>query len=213
MRVRNVKNKEVIINNSNYIVIDPINYKGKWQELFNNSNPIYLEIGMGKGNFIIENAKRYPKINFIGLEKNSSVITYAIKKLDNILLPNLKLIRFDANKIDDIFDKEITKLYLNFSDPWPKERHHKRRLTSNIFLEKYDKIFKNNMIIEIKTDNKDLFEYSLISLTNKGYIIEDISLDLTKRDDIDNIKTEYEERFILKNNPIYFVRMLKRVNF
>ena len=213
MRVRNVKNKDEIINNSNYIVSEPINYKGKWQELFNNDNPIYLEIGMGKGNFIIENAKQYSNINFIGIEKNSSVITYAIKKLNGIILPNLKLIRFDANKIDDIFDKEITKLYLNFSDPWPKERHHKRRLTSNIFLEKYDKIFKENKIIEIKTDNKDLFEYSLISLSNNGYIILDISLDLTKRDDMNNIKTEYEERFILKNNPIYFVRMLKRVNF
>ena len=190
MRVRNVKNKEEIINNSNYIISDPLNYKGKWQKLFNNSNPIYLEIGMGKGNFIIENAKRYPEINFIGIEKNSSVITYAIKKLSDTLLPNLKLIRFDANKIDS-----------------------ERRLTSNIFLEKYEKIFKNDKLIEIKTDNKDLFEYSLVSLTNNGYLIEDISLDLTKRDDIDNIKTEYEERFILKNNPIYFVRMLKRVNF
>ena len=213
MRVRNVKNKEEIINNSNYIVMDPIKNKGSWQKVFNNSNPIYLEIGMGKGNFIIENAKKYPNINFIGLEKNSSVITYAIKKVNDIELSNLKFIRYDANRIDDIFDKEIDKLYLNFSDPWPKERHAKRRLTSNIFLEKYDKIFKKDRIIEMKTDNKNLFEYSLISLTNNGYIIVDISLNITEREDLDNIKTEYEEKFILKNNPIYFVRMLKRVNF
>ena len=213
MRVRNVKNKKEIISNSKYIVSNPVDYKGKWQELFNNSNPIYLEIGMGKGNFIIENAKMYPNINFIGIEKNASVITYAIKKIEGLELNNLKLICFDANKIDDIFNRDISKLYLNFSDPWPKERHAKRRLTSKIFLDKYDSIFKDDKLIEIKTDNKDLFSYSLISLSNNGYIIQDISLDLTNRSDIINIRTEYEEKFILKNNPIYFVRVLKRVNF
>jgi len=213
MRVRNVKNKNEILRNSNYVINNPNDYIGKWQSVFNNSNPIYLEIGMGKGNFIIENAKTYPNINFIGLEKNGSVLTYAIKKLDGINLPNLKLICFDANNIDLLFFKEIDRLYLNFSDPWPKERHAKRRLTSPKFLDKYEKLFKVNIIIEMKTDNKNLFEYSLKTMSSHGFIIDDISLNLTEREDFPNIKTEYEEKFILKNNPIYFVRMLKRVNF
>ena len=213
MRVRNVKNKNEILRNSNYVINNPNDYIGKWQSVFNNSNPIYLEIGMGKGNFIIENAKTYPNINFIGLEKNGSVLTYAIKKLDGINLPNLKLICFDANNIDLLFFKEIDRLYLNFSDPWPKDRHAKRRLTSPKFLDKYEKLFKVNIIIEMKTDNKNLFEYSLKTMSSHGFIIDDISLNLTEREDFPNIKTEYEEKFILKNNPIYFVRMLKRVNF
>jgi tRNA (guanine-N7-)-methyltransferase len=213
MRVRNVKNKDEILKNSSYVILNPEEYLGKWRDVFNNSNPIYLEIGMGKGNFIIENAKTYPNINFIGLEKNGSVLTYAVKKLEGIDLPNLKLICFDASNIDLLFFKEIDKLYLNFSDPWPKDRHAKRRLTSPIFLDKYEKLFRVNNIIEMKTDNKDLFEYSLETMKNKGYNEEDISYNLTERDDFPNIKTEYEEKFILKNNPIYFVRMLKRVNF
>ena len=213
MRVRNVKNKDEILKNSNYVILDPESYIGKWSKVFNNSNPIYLEIGMGKGNFIIENAKTFPHINFIGLEKNGSVLTHAIKKLDGVNLNNLKLICFDASNIDLLFFKEIDKIYLNFSDPWPKDRHAKRRLTSPKFLDKYEKLFRVNNVIEMKTDNRNLFEYSLKTMTNHGFLIDDISLNLTEREDFFNIKTEYEEKFILKNNPIYFVRMLKRVNF
>ena len=190
--------------------MDPIKNKGSWQKVFNNSNPIYLEIGMGKGNFIIENAKKYPNINFIGLEKNSSVITYAIKKVNDIELSNLKFIRYDANKIDDIFDKEIDKLYLNFSDPWPKERHAKRRLTSDRFLERYDNIFKDKPIIEMKTDNQGLFEYSLISFVENSYLIKEISLDLHKSNITDNIMTEYERKFSSLNNRIYYVKVEKK---
>ena len=209
MRVRNVKNKEEIINNSIYTIENPTNYKGSWNKAFNNSNPIYLEVGMGKGKFILENAKNNPNINYIGIEKNGSVLSYAIKKIEEYKLSNLKLICFDANKIDGLFDKDIDLLYLNFSDPWPKNRHEKRRLTSNSFLEKYDKIFKKERIIEMKTDNQGLFEYSIISFVNNGYKIEDISLDLTNKENFINIRTEYEEKYILKNNRIYYLKVIK----
>ena len=209
MRVRNVKNKKEIISNSIYTIDNPESYKGKWNTLFNNNNPIYLEIGMGKGKFILENAKNNPNINYIGIEKNGSVLSYAIKKIEEYKLNNLKLICFDANKIDEIFSKDIDLLYLNFSDPWPKNRHEKRRLTSNSFLEKYDKIFKKDRLIEMKTDNQGLFEYSLISLVNNGYKIEDISLDLTNKEDFINVRTEYEEKYILKNNRIYYLKVIK----
>ncbi len=213
MRVRNVKNKEEIISNSIYTIENPTNYKGCWQKVFNNGNPIYLEIGMGKGKFILENAKNNPNINYIGIEKNGSVLSYAIRKIEEYKLNNLKLICFDANKIDELFDKDIDLLYLNFSDPWPKNRHEKRRLTSNSFLEKYDKIFKKDRIIEMKTDNQGLFEYSVISFVDNGYKIEDISLDLTNKEDFINVRTEYEEKYILKNNRIYYLKVIKRVNF
>ena len=161
MRIRNLKNTDELINSSKYIIDNPIDYKGKWQKLFNNSNPIHLEIGMGKGNFIIDMAIKNPKINFIGLEKYSSVIVRAVKKLSDLELPNLKLINIDALNIDKIFDKEIDLIYLNFSDPWPKKRTAKRRLTSIIFLELYDNIFKSKKEIKLKTDNQVLFESSI----------------------------------------------------
>lgn len=209
MRVRNVKNKEEIISNSIYTIENPTNYKGSWNTVFSNNNPIYLEIGMGKGKFILENARNNPNINYIGIEKNGSVLSYAIRKIEEYKLSNLKLICFDANRIDELFDKDIDLLYLNFSDPWPKNRHEKRRLTSNSFLEKYDKIFKTDRVIEMKTDNQGLFEYSIISFVNNGYKIEDISLDLTNKEDFINIKTEYEEKYILKNNRIYYLKVIK----
>ena len=209
MRVRNVKNKEEIINNSLYTITNPSEYKNNWNKAFNNNNPIYLEIGMGKGTFILENAKLNPNINYIGIEKNGSVLSYAIKKIEEYKLSNLKLICFDAKRIDEIFDRDIDLLYLNFSDPWPKNRHEKRRLTSQSFLEKYDNIFKKDRIIEMKTDNQGLFEYSLITLTNNNYKIQDISLDLTNKVDFINIRTEYEEKYILKNNRIYYLKAIK----
>ena len=209
MRVRNVKNKEEIINNSLYTITNPSEYKSNWNKVFNNNNPIYLEIGMGKGTFILENAKLNPNINYIGIEKNGSVLSYAIKKIEEYKLSNLKLICFDAKRIDEIFDRYIDLLYLNFSDPWPKNRHEKRRLTSQSFLEKYDNIFKKDRIIEMKTDNQGLFEYSLITLTNNNYKIQDISLDLTNKVDFINIRTEYEEKYILKNNRIYYLKAIK----
>lgn len=210
MRQRNVKNKKEIINNSKYIIINPEDYIGKWKNLFNNSNPIYIEIGMGKGDFILENAMTYPNINFIGIEKYDSIIALAIKKIEENELDNLKLIRMDALNINNVFKKEIDKIYLNFSDPWPKERHAKRRLTSDVFLDKYDILFKNIKVIEMKTDNQNLFEYSLISFNNSSYKIEEISLDLHHSNKENNIMTEYEKKFASKNNRIYYVKVVKK---
>ena len=208
MRQRNVKNKEEIITSSKYFVNNPENYIGKWSFYFQNNNPIYIEIGMGKGQFIIENAKRYPNINFIGIEKYDSILALALKKI-NIELPNLVMLRLDAFNIDSIFKEEIDTIYLNFSDPWPKKRHAKRRLTSPEFLKKYDLIFKNNNHIVMKTDNKDLFSYSIKTLNNHGYYINHITFDLEKEKDSLNIMTEYEEKFTKLNNPIYKIDVIK----
>lgn len=157
---------------------------------------------MGKGNFIIENALKYPQINFIGIEKYDSVIVKAIEKSNNLDINNLKLIRMDANKINQVFDKEIDLLYLNFSDPWPKDRHAKRRLTSPIFLELYDNIFKNTKHIIMKTDNDNLFEYSIETLQNNGYKINYLTRDLHNDNNDNNIMTEYESKFIKKGIKI-----------
>lgn len=195
LRLRNVKNKDVILKDSVLLINNPNDYVGKWKEVFGNSNPIYIEIGMGKGTFIMENALKYPDINFIGIEKYESVMVRAIEKLQNIELPNLKLIRMDAIEINKVFDKEINTIYLNFSDPWPKKRHAKRRLTSEIFLKLYDKIFISTPHIIQKTDNIGLFASSLVSLSKYGYTFESVSLDL-KNEDIDNVVTEYENKFM-----------------
>ena len=204
MRLRNVKNKKEIMASSIYLIDNPKEYIGKWRKLFNNTNPIYIEIGMGKGKFIIENAINNPNINFIGIEKYDSVMAKAISKVKEGL-NNLKLIRLDALNIDEVFREEIDRIYLNFSDPWPKNRHSTRRLTSTIFLSKYDKIFKKTKEICQKTDNRNLFEYSLESLTNYGYKIAKISLDLYNSDIMDNIATEYEEKFVKENKIIYYL--------
>ena len=201
MRLKNVKGANDIIIKGKYYVANPYEYKNNWHKYFGNNNPIYIEIGMGKGDFIIENAKRYLDINFIGIEKYDSVIVRAIQKSDELELNNLKIVRVDANKLDLIFDKEIDMIYLNFSDPWPKDRHAKRRLTSNVFLNIYDKIFRDNKKIVMKTDNIDLFNYSLESLLEHGYNISYKTNDLNCLDD-DNIMTEYETKFYNKGIKI-----------
>jgi tRNA (guanine-N7-)-methyltransferase len=211
MRLRNVKNKEEIMNNCPILIRNSEEYLSKWKSLFNNSNPIYVEIGMGKGDFIIENAIRYPNINFIGIEKYSSVLARAIEKLNDKDLPNLRLIRMDANFIEEVFSHEVNVIYLNFSDPWPKKRTAKRRLTSDLFLEKYKSIFKKDHTIIMKTDNMHLFEYSLESLSRNGYILDKVSLDLHNSDIDNNIETEYERKFVLKGNNIYYVYAKKLV--
>ena len=204
MRLRNVKNKEEILNNSSYLVKNPMDNKGKWNKVFNNSNPIYIEIGMGKGKFIIENAIKYPNINFIGIEKFDSVLAKSLPKIPEGL-NNLLIIRLDALNIDTIFDKEIDRIYLNFSDPWPKVRHHLRRLTSKVFLSKYDSIFKKNCEIYQRTDNRDLYIYSLMSYSQYGYKLYDISFDLHNTIEEELITTEYEDKFSDKGMPIYSV--------
>lgn len=202
MRLKNVKGANEIIIKGLYYVEDPYINKGNWNKVFNNDNPIYIEIGMGKGKFIVENAIKYPNINFIGIEKYDSVLVRAIQKSNELELNNLKLVRMDAKRIEEVFDHEVDRIYLNFSDPWPKDRHYKRRLTSYVFLDKYEHIFKNNKYIIMKTDNIDLFNFSLESLTNHGYNIEFMTNDLHSLNDVDNIMTEYEEKFSNKGIKI-----------
>lgn len=204
MRLRNIKNKEEIIENSDYIVKDYIDYVGKWNKLFGNNNPIYIEIGMGMGKFIVENALKNPNINYIGIEKQDNVLARSLPNIPKDI-PNLKVLRLNALDIDKVFDKEISLLYLNFSDPWPKVRHHSRRLTSNIFLDKYENIFKDKKVIELRTDNESLYIYSLESFSSKGYKLEDITFDLNTTMP-ERITTEYEDKFINKGNKIYYVK-------
>ena len=208
MRLRNVKGASTIIENCPFVIKDYKKYKGNYKNLFNNSNPIHIEIGMGKGDFIIGMAKKYPNINFIGIEKFDSVIVRAIEKLEEEI-SNLKLIRMDAVKIEEVFDKEIDVIYLNFSDPWPKNRHTDRRLTSLKFLKRYDNLFSNEKNIIMKTDNRKLFEFSIIEFTNYNYKIEELSLDLYKDDIKDNVQTEYERRFHELGFPIYKISVKK----
>ena len=176
MRLRNIKNADEILSNSKYL-IKPEGKISK-KDIFKNNNPLHLEIGMGKGDFIIEMAKRYPKINFIGIEKYESVIARALQKLDDLDLPNVRVICMDASNLEDVFSKEVDEIYLNFSDPWPKNRHFKRRLTYEDYLKVYDKLFKKNASLTIKTDNDKFFESTLVSLNNYGYKFEKVSLDL-----------------------------------
>ena len=197
MRLKKVKDAKERVEASEYYVSTPSEYKGKWNEFFKNNNPIHIEIGMGKGNFVIGMAKAHKDINYIGIEMYDSVMVKAVEKLkqEEKPLKNLKLVLIDAMKIDEIFENEISRIYLNFSDPWPKAKHEKRRLTSKIFLEKYDKIFKGQKQIFQKTDNNDLFDFSMVSLVENGYELRNVTRDLHSENVSDNIMTEYEEKF------------------
>lgn len=206
MRLRNnPKANEILENHKDLVVFYPQDKKGKWQEVFGNDHPIYIEIGMGKGDFIIENAKRYPDVNFIGIEKFPSVMVGAIKKVDlEEPLSNLRFIKEDAMLLNDIFEKEeVSRIYLNFSDPWPKKKHAKRRLTSDTFLPIYQNILSQNGELILKTDNRLLFEYSLISFQQFGLNFINVTLDLHHSEGYDdNIQTEYERKFS-PFGPIY----------
>lgn len=208
MRLKNIKGASDKIKEGKYFIINPNEYKGKWNKLFNNNNPIYIEIGMGKGNFIIQNAINNPNINYIGIEMYDSVILRAIQKTNELELNNLYLVRMDARLIEDIFDKEIDLIYLNFSDPWPKDRHAKRRLTSFNYLQIYDQLFKDKPHIIQKTDNDLLFQFSLEEYKKYGYHINNISYDLHS-ENIPNIMTEYEEKFSNMGIKIKYVDVSK----
>ena len=210
MRLRNVHGAKEKIESSKYIVLNYKELRGNYKSLFGNNNPIHIEIGMGKGQFIVENAKRYPNINFIGIEKFDSVIVRAIEKIEEEEIPNLRLIRMDAQEIDEVFDREIETIYLNFSDPWPKVRHAHRRLSSRKFLERYDSLFKDTKRIVMKTDNRHLFEFSIKEFTDYGYAIDNLCLDVYNEGIIDNIPTEYEMKFSSKGFPIYLIEISKR---
>lgn len=211
MRLRKVKNiEEKIKKYDDIIIFDALNYKGKWNILFNNNNPIYLEIGMGKGKFILEHARRNPNINYIGCELSDSVIYKAAERFDKVRekenINNLLMINKDASILNEIFEnEEIEIIYLNFSDPWPKSRHAKRRLTSPNFLKVYKELLGKDGIIEMKTDNRHLFEYSLEMFNEEEFSFLDLSLDLHE-DKEDIITTEYEDRFTKLNQPIYYVK-------
>lgn len=206
MRLRNnPKALDILQENSDFVINEPKKYIGNWSKVFGNDNPIYIEIGMGKGDFIYQNALQNPMINYIGIEKYPSVLAVAVNKVcKQNKLPNLRLISFDAIDLLEVFEKqEVDVLYLNFSDPWPKSRHAKRRLTSHTFLPIYQTLLKETGHIEFKTDNRGLFEYSLVSLNNYAMKFVYISLDLHHSEYMeDNIMTEYERKFCQKG-PIY----------
>ena len=204
MRLRNVPGaRETIIENQ-FSIQEPEQKKGKWAEVFGNDHPIHIEVGMGKGQFIIEMARRNPEVNYIGIEKYSSVLVRAVEKLEDFEQNNLRLIRMDAENIEEVFDKdEVDRIYLNFSDPWPKDRHAKRRLTSTRFLERYDNILTPEGRVMFKTDNKDLFDFSLEQVEEAGWILENHTYDLHHSEyNEGNVMTEYEEKFSAKGNPI-----------
>ena len=208
MRLRRVKNALETVENSKYVINNPEEYKGNFNEVFNNDNPIYLEIGMGKGDFIIQNALNHPENNYIGVEKYESVQMRAVQKLEEYDLSNLKLIHIDAENLNDVFSKEIDTIFLNFSDPWPKKRHAKRRLTSSVFLKIYDSLFKGKPHIIQKTDNIGLFASSIVSLSEYGYTIHNCSLDLHS-ENIENYETEYEKKFSSKGQKINYLDAVK----
>ena len=209
MRLRNVKGAREKISISNSVIDNPRELKGKWDTYFGNDNPIYIEIGMGKGKFIIENAIKNPNINYIGIEKFSSVLVRAIEKKESLEenVENLVFLRFDAEYIEEIFSpEEIGRIYLNFSDPWPKDRHAKRRLTSKEFFARYNNILCKDGVVIFKTDNNDLFDFSLEQVELANWNLLNKTRDLHNSEYVENnIMTEYEEKFV--NEGIKINRM------
>ena len=207
MRLRKVKGAaETIAAHPNIVVQNEKELKGNWQSVFEKEQPLYIEVGMGKGQFVIGMAQKNPHLNFIGIEKFDSVMVRALEKvIEAGELPNLKLLKIDADELTEIFEEnEVAGVYLNFSDPWPKPRHAKRRLTHENFLKLYQTIMKEDGAIRFKTYNRLLFEYSLASLSQYGMILQDVALDLHKREDLEwNVMTEYEQKFSAKGQPIY----------
>jgi len=205
MRLRNVTGSKEMIAANEFVVHEPKELKGKWREAFGNNNPVYIEIGMGKGRFLMTLAKMNPDINYIGIEKYSTVLLRAIQKMEEEPLPNVKFIRMDAEEITEVFGAgEVDKIYLNFSDPWPKDRHAKRRLPSRAFLDRYNIILKDGGDIEFKTDNVDLFKFAEEELEGSPFKEKAVTYDLHNNEEmmVGNVMTEYEEKFSSKGNPI-----------
>ena len=208
MRLRNITGSREVIAESPYVVPEDTleACPGTWHEIFGNDHPIHIEIGMGKGRFLNTLAKQNPQINYVGIEKYSSVLLRAIQKMEEDELPNLKFIRMDAEDIDKVFGKgEVDRIYLNFSDPWPKDRHAKRRLPSRQFLARYDVILKKEGTLEFKTDNRPLFDFAIEELEPAGWKAQVITYDLHNDAALmeGNVMTEYEEKFSSVGNPIY----------
>lgn len=205
MRLRNVKGARDVMAESEYVFADPENMAGTWSEVFGNNNPVHIEIGMGKGKFITTLAAQNPQINYVGIEKYSSVLIRAVEKQNELQLPNLKFIRMDAEMIINIFGEgEVDQIYLNFSDPWPKDRHAKRRLTSKEYFARYDVILKKDGEVHFKTDNRPLFDFSLEEVGNAGWKLRAHTFDLHNDPVLNegNVMTEYETRFSEMGNPI-----------
>lgn len=205
MRLKNVPGARETIDASAFTIPEPEMWKGRWQEVFGRQAPLHIEIGMGKGQFLTALAAEHPDINYIGIEKFSSVLVRAVQKQNELELPNLRLIRMDADSITDVFAPgEVDRIYLNFSDPWPKERHAKRRLTSVEFLRRYENILAKDGHVEFKTDNQPLFEFSLEAAEEAGWKLLAVTRDLHHDTALNkgNIMTEYEERFSAQGNPI-----------
>lgn len=205
MRLRNVKGSRERIAASEVVIQNPEQQKGRWNEVFKNDRPIHIEIGMGKGQFIIELAKQNPHINYIGIEKFSSVLIRAIEKREEVELDNLFLIRMDAENLEDVFAPgEVAQIYLNFSDPWPKDRHAKRRLTSRQFFARYQVILAAEGKVIFKTDNRQLFDFSLEEVVEAGWKLENHTFDLHNSEYVHgNIMTEYEQKFVSEGKPIH----------
>ena len=205
MRLRNIKGADDAVQNSEYCIKNPAEWKGKWNEIFENQNPIRIEIGMGKGQFLMQLAAQNPTINYIGIERYTSILYRALQKMESEPLSNLKFICVNAEILPDVFEKnEIDRIYLNFSDPWPKARHAKRRLTSREFLERYDKILVPEGTVEFKTDNRELFEFSLEEVNETKWQLLAHTFDLHHNEEMvkGNVMTEYEEKFSSMGNPI-----------
>lgn len=206
MRLRNITGSREVIGDSRFVVQEPKEARGKWREIFGNDHPLRIEIGMGKGKFLHTLAKENPDINYVGIEKYSSVLLRAIQKMEEDELPNLLFIRMDAEEICEVFGEgEVDRIYLNFSDPWPKDRHAKRRLPSRQFLERYDRILKPDGVLEFKTDNESLFQFAVEEVPGAGWKVKALTYDLHADPELmkGNIMTEYEEKFSSKGNAIF----------
>lgn len=208
MRLRNIPEAKDIVENSPFIVQNPSAFRGNWTSLWKNNHPIHLEVGMGKGRFLMEMAQKHPENNYLGMELYDSVLLRAIQKRQAMDAPieNLYFLCMDARMLPEIFgEKEIQKIYLNFSDPWPKARHAKRRLTSRQFLQRYAQILTPDGTVEFKTDNLDLFTFSLTEVQEAGWNLLSHTYDLHGDEEMNrgNVMTEYEEKFSARGNPIY----------
>ena len=204
--------KEKLYSYAPWVVLEPYEYKGRWQEVFAQEQPLALEIGMGRGNFIFEMAKTHPEMNFLGLEVIEEVLNEAIERMEQRggVPENLHFIWINAQNLADIFAPgEVSWIYLNFSDPWPENRHSKRRLTHSNFLKQYEEILTAEGVLQQKTDSRELFEFSLNELAQRDWKFKQISLDLYRKLPEDNVPTEYEMKFVKQGLPIYFLQAAK----
>ncbi|WP_181349932.1 tRNA (guanosine(46)-N7)-methyltransferase TrmB [Thalassobacillus sp. CUG 92003] len=209
MRLRHKPWADQYMKDNNHILIqEPFEQKGCWKQLFDQQErPLHLEVGTGKGQFIAGMGEQHSEVNFVGIERVKSVIVGALKKVKAKETTNTRLAYVDAEDLRDLFvENEIDHIYLNFSDPWPKNRHEKRRLTYPTFLEQYQHILKDEGEITLKTDNLTFFEYSLVSFSKFGMTLQEVNLDLHETGDETNVPTEYEEKFSQKGQPIYRCR-------